>query len=44
MFAATNGFDRLRLRTNNPLAARLYENLGFQRCKGDPSATHEREL
>lgn len=42
--AATMGFDRLRLRTNNPLAARLYENLGFQRCEGDPTATHEREL
>ncbi len=44
MSAAITGFDRLRLRTNNPLAARLYENLGFQRSEGDPTATHEREL
>jgi len=42
--AARDSFDRLRLRTNDPLAARFYEQLGFVRCEADLSATHERDL
>jgi hypothetical protein len=42
--AAQEAFDRLRLRTNDPLAARFYERLGFRRCETDPTATHERDL
>ena len=30
--AASGHFDRLRLRTSNPAAARLYEAVGFARC------------
>jgi GNAT superfamily N-acetyltransferase len=42
--AARDSFDRLRLRTNDPLAAQFYERRGFRRCETDPAATHELEL
>jgi ribosomal protein S18 acetylase RimI-like enzyme len=42
--AARGPFDRLHLRTNDPLAARFYERLGFRPCEPDPSATHELDL
>jgi GNAT superfamily N-acetyltransferase len=42
--AARHSFDRLRLRTNDPHAARFYEQLGFLRCEADSSATHELDL
>jgi GNAT superfamily N-acetyltransferase len=42
--AARHSFDRLRLRTNDPHAARFYERLGFLRCEADSSATHELDL
>lgn len=42
--AARHSFDRLRLRTNDPPAARFYERLGFLRCAADSSATHELDL
>ncbi len=38
--AARGPFDRLRLRTEDPAAARLYEGLGFRRCGGVPDCTH----
>jgi ribosomal protein S18 acetylase RimI-like enzyme len=38
--AAGGTFDRLRLRTANPAAARLYEALGFRPCAGVPDCTH----
>jgi GNAT superfamily N-acetyltransferase len=44
MAIAPHAFDRLRLRANDPLAARFYEQLGFRRCEGDSTATHELEL
>jgi GNAT superfamily N-acetyltransferase len=39
--AARTSFDRLRLRTNDPLAAQFYERRGFRRCDTDPTATHD---
>jgi GNAT superfamily N-acetyltransferase len=42
--ASRETFDRLRLRTNDPRAVRFYERLGFLRCEGDPSATHQLDL
>jgi len=42
--AARGPFDTLRLRTGNAAAARLYENLGFQRCPGVADCTHLLEL
>jgi GNAT superfamily N-acetyltransferase len=42
--AARGPFDRLQLRTNDPLAAKFYEALGFRPCETDPSATHELDL
>jgi GNAT superfamily N-acetyltransferase len=42
--AARHSFDRLRLRTNDPHAARFYEQLGFLRYEADSSATHELDL
>jgi hypothetical protein len=33
-------FDSLRLRTENPEAARFYEALGFQPCAGTADCTH----
>jgi len=44
IIAARHSFDRLRLRTNDPHAARFYEQLGFLRCEADSSATHEINL
>jgi GNAT superfamily N-acetyltransferase len=41
--AARGRFGTLRLSTNNPAAARLYEALGF-RPVGQPHCTHLREL
>ena len=41
--AARGSFDRLRLRTNNPAAARLYEALGFSRCS-EADCTHALDL
>jgi GNAT superfamily N-acetyltransferase len=38
--AAEDRFRRLRLRTANPAAARLYEALGFRPCAGVPDCTH----
>jgi GNAT superfamily N-acetyltransferase len=38
--AAQGRFDDVRLRTNNPAAARLYEMLGFHRCVGRDDCTH----
>ncbi|HEV8614084.1 MAG TPA: GNAT family N-acetyltransferase [Methylomirabilota bacterium] len=42
--AARGGFEVLRLRTENPGAARLYERLGFRRCAGALDCTHVMEL
>lgn len=42
--AAQGRFDRLRLRTQNPAAALLYERLGFDRRAGATDHTHLREL
>jgi GNAT superfamily N-acetyltransferase len=42
--AARGPFDRLRLRTGNPAAARLYEGLGFHRSIGAGDCTHHLEL
>jgi len=42
--AAHGRFDDLRLRTNNPAAARLYEALGFRPCDGDGNYTHVAKL
>jgi GNAT superfamily N-acetyltransferase len=41
---ARDRFERLRLRTVNPEAARLYENLGFRRSVGGRDCTHVMEL
>jgi hypothetical protein len=37
---ARGKFDRLRLRGEEALAARLYESLGFRACSGIPNCTH----
>ena len=42
--AARIRFDRVRLRTGNPTAARFYEGLGFERVRGMPRCTHTLEL
>jgi GNAT superfamily N-acetyltransferase len=42
--AARRGFDVLRLRTNNPVAAALYEQLGFRRRDDVADCTHVLEL
>lgn len=42
--AARGRFDRLRLRTTNPEAARLYERLGFRRRTDVAECTHVMEL
>ncbi len=41
---ARGRFDRLRLRGEQPQAARLYESLGFGPCSGIANCTHEMEL
>ena len=41
---ARGRFDRLRLSTQNPDAARLYERLGFERHLGAADHTHLMEL
>jgi GNAT superfamily N-acetyltransferase len=38
--AARGRFDELRLRTNNPVAARLYEGLAFLPCDVATGSTH----
>jgi len=42
--AARDSFDRLRLRTANPEATRLYEGLGFAPCAGEADCTHALDL
>jgi hypothetical protein len=42
--AAHGRFDDLRLRTNNPAAARLYETLGFRSCDDAGDYTHIAKL
>jgi ribosomal protein S18 acetylase RimI-like enzyme len=42
--AATGRFERLRVRTDNPKAGRLYERLGFQPVSGVADCTHTLEL
>jgi hypothetical protein len=42
--AARDAFDRLRLRTENPAAARFYERRGFRRCSGRDDCTHIPDL
>jgi GNAT superfamily N-acetyltransferase len=42
--SATGVFDSLRLRTENPEAARFYEALGFRPCAGMADCTHIRTL
>jgi ribosomal protein S18 acetylase RimI-like enzyme len=42
--AAHGRFDRLRLRTMNPEASRLYERLGFTRRADVPDCSHVLEL
>jgi ribosomal protein S18 acetylase RimI-like enzyme len=37
---ARGSFDRLRLRAREEGPARLYESLGFTRCRGIPNCTH----
>jgi N-acetylglutamate synthase-like GNAT family acetyltransferase len=37
-------FERLRLRTHNPVASAFYEAHGFGRVDGDAVCTHERRL
>ena len=37
-------FDILRLSTQNPAAAQLYERVGFRRCVGAADCTHLMEL
>jgi GNAT superfamily N-acetyltransferase len=37
---ARGNFDRLRLRGDEPGPARLYESIGFRRCRGIPNCTH----
>ncbi len=44
MEAAHARFDDLRLRTNDPAAARLYEALGFRSCPGGRDYTHAARL
>jgi GNAT superfamily N-acetyltransferase len=44
MQAAHGRFDDVRLRTNDPAAARLYETLGFRRSTGHDSYTHVANL
>jgi GNAT superfamily N-acetyltransferase len=44
MDAARGRFGRLRLSTQNPEAAQLYERLGFSRSAGEPDHTHFLEL
>jgi ribosomal protein S18 acetylase RimI-like enzyme len=41
---ARDSFETLRLRTNNPAAARLYELTGFRRCEGEHDCTHIMDL
>ena len=40
---ARASFENLRLRTNNPAAARLYERMGFRRCDAS-DCTHLMQL
>ena len=42
--AAHGTFDTLRLRTENPTAACLYERMGFRRCVEADDSTHVMEL
>jgi GNAT superfamily N-acetyltransferase len=42
--AARGRFDRLRLRTRNPEAGRLYERLGFRPTAHVPECTHVMDL
>lgn len=42
--AARGRFDDLRLRTENPAAAQLYERLGFRRSAGVADCTHLMDL
>ena len=42
--AARARFEILRLSTQNPAAAQLYERLGFRRCEGAADCTHLMEL
>ncbi|HXD98310.1 MAG TPA: GNAT family N-acetyltransferase [Candidatus Acidoferrum sp.] len=42
--AARGRFGRLRLRTQNPEAARLYEQLGFRRSADERDCTHVMDL
>jgi GNAT superfamily N-acetyltransferase len=42
--AARGRFEILRLRTQSPDAARLYERLGFRRTAGVPACTHVLDL
>jgi ribosomal protein S18 acetylase RimI-like enzyme len=42
--AARGSFETLRLRTNNPAAAHLYERMGFRRSDGVADCTHLMEL
>ena len=42
--AARGPFDRLRLRTQNPAASRLYERLGFHPTADVPDCTHVMDL
>jgi GNAT superfamily N-acetyltransferase len=42
--AARGSFDRLRLGTTNPEAARLYEALGFAPSGGEADCTHALDL
>ena len=42
--AASGRFGRLRLSTQNPAAARLYERMGFSRSAGASDHTHFLEL
>jgi len=42
--AAAGRFQRLRVRTENPDAGRLYERLGFHPAAGEAECTHVMEL
>lgn len=42
--AAAGRFCRLRVRTENAAAGRMYERLGFTRIEGDTDCTHALEL
>jgi GNAT superfamily N-acetyltransferase len=42
--AAAENYQRLRLRTENPEAARFYEGLGFRPCPGEADCTHVLDL